>query len=234
MISRKYFLILSLCLLSFSCSSAERFEKGEFECEDFTIPYRFAHFNQNKTDALLFVFLHGKSACGTDNDAQLTKDSLIHAVDYIKSRTLNAFVLAPQCTEERQWGKINSEVKSLIEDFCRKNNIKSENILLCGESMGGGGVWTLINRHPDFARRAVAIASSAPINADYKRLAKTPLYSVLGDVDKIGDPKKVKPVIERLQEMGCEAKIKILENHDHEPTCADGLSEDVLDWLFAD
>ena len=90
-------MVLSLATSLFAQSVRENFAAGNNG-----IPYRLAHFNAEKGgEPFLFVFLHGNSASGTDNEKQLEKDSLLHAVLYIERNGINALVLAPQSPAEK-------------------------------------------------------------------------------------------------------------------------------------
>ena len=65
------------------------FESAQFDGKTTVIPYRFQHF-EGKNVPCIFVFLHGNSASGTDNEKQLEKDTLLNAVSYIEKVTVKA------------------------------------------------------------------------------------------------------------------------------------------------
>ena len=221
------------------------FESAQFEEKETVIPYRFQHF-EGKDVPCLFVFLHGNSASGTDNEKQLEKDTLLNAVSYIEKNKINAFVLAPQSPTDISWIKLSADVRTLVQDFAEKNGVAQDRILLVGESKGAAGLWFLLNRYPGFARKAVALAS-APKDVKTENLLKTGIYGIVGDKDTVGSKKgqklegsvtpkirDTKSVIEALQKKNGDAHMKILKGADHYETCRIGLSDDVLDWLFSE
>ena len=246
---RKIRLIL-LMAITFSLfqqlfADVKGFESAQFDGKTTVIPYRFQHF-EGKDVPSIFVFLHGNSASGTDNEKQLEKDTLLNAVSYIEKNKINAFVLAPQSPADISWVKLSADVRTLVQDFAKKNGIAQDRILLVGESKGAAGLWFLLNRYPGFARKAVALAS-APKDVKTENLMKTGIYGIIGDMDTVGSKKEQKQegsvtpkirdtssVIEALQKKGGDAHMKILKGADHYETCRIGLSNDVLDWLFSE
>ncbi len=225
--------------------STDDFAAAQFQGKKAVIPYRYKHFDSASGEVALFVFLHGNSASGTDNKKQLEKDTLLNAVSYIQKQQLNVFVLAPQSPSELSWTALGDDVKSLVETFAKEHGAASARIFLVGESKGAVGVWSLVNRYPDFASKAVAMATS-PKNIDAKKLLKTPIYAIVGELDTVGSNKKeveenggISPkikanseIVAKVQKLGGEAHLKIIDGADHYETCRVGLSSDVLDWLF--
>jgi len=227
------------------------FLAATFEGESLNIPYRYKQFNAGAGEPVLFVFLHGNSASGTDNQKQVERTPALDAASYIEKHGVSAFVLAPQCPENTPWRAISADLKSLCETFAREHGCA--HIYIAGASKGGSGIWAMASQYPDFAEKAVAIASS-PSDVNLENLLKTALYAVIGSNDVVSNPdakdnalrstksddeiasQKVKrnaDIVAELQYNGGNAHIKILEGYDHKKTCKEGLSEDILDWLFA-
>ena len=120
---RKIRLIL-LMAITFSLfqqlfADVKGFESAQFDGKTTVIPYRFQHF-EGKDVPCIFVFLHGNSASGTDNEKQLEKDTLLNAVSYIEKNKINAFVLAPQSPTDISWVKLSADVRTLVQDFAKK------------------------------------------------------------------------------------------------------------------
>ena len=208
------------------------FVSDVFHTDGLNIPYRYAYFGkQNSADCFLLVYLHGHDACGTDNKKNLERHTVLNSVNYIKSRNMNACMLVPQCTDERQWNSIVPELKSLITAFMQKNAIPTENVFLCGDSMGGIGIWKFIEENPAFAKKAVIIAGR-PDKAKAEKITQTPVFVVAGDKDQRCTLEKVKSFVQKINESGGDARLKILKDSGHLETCRNGMSEDVLEWLL--
>ena len=234
------FMVLALATSLFAQSVRENFAAGNNG-----IPYRLAHFNAEKGgEPFLFVFLHGNSASGTDNEKQLEKDSLLHAVSYIERNGINALVLAPQSPAEKSWGALGGTVNALVSRIAAENGVPPARVFLMGESKGAVGVWSLAERYPDLAAKAVVMASNQPKSAS-KNLAKTEFFIIIGDSDTVGAEKgqkkseaaankvwKNEDFAAQLQAAGGEAHIMVLKDSDHQATAKNGLSDAVLDWLF--
>lgn len=237
-IFRKVSLFLAFCTFLISAAAfADRsqiffneFDSGLYTNDTIELPYRFAHFNESKNcQPVLVVFMHGHSAFGKDNSSQLEKQTLKNVVDYIKENSIDAIVLAPQCDEESKWTEIPEILNFFYAQF--KNENGCSKIILCGDSMGGCGIWLLLDKFPLLAERAVVLGA-APFKPNIRSFTKTPVFAVCGDKDNFGSIKRIEPVINKINEAGGKAFIKILENSEHIETCVNGMSEDVLEFFF--
>ena len=206
------------------------FKSGIYKKNGVELPFRTAHFNGNdKSEPVLVVFMHGHSAFGKDNSNQLTKETLKNIVRYVQKNSLNAFVLAPQCDESSKWTEIPDVLNSFYSEFKEEHGCSK--ILLSGDSMGGCGVWLLIDKFPFLAEKAVVLGA-APFKPNIKNFTKTKIFAVCGENDDFGSIKRIEPVIKKINEMNGSAYIKILKNLDHIQTCMNGMSEDVLEFFF--
>ena len=100
----------------------------------------------------LIVFLHGSGERGSDLD-KLKKHG---PLNYIKSKKLDAYILAPQCPQDKYWN--SEELYLLIQKIIRENKIDTSKIYLTGLSMGAWGAWNLAFEHPELFAALVPIA----------------------------------------------------------------------------
>ncbi len=91
----------------------------------------------------LIVFLHGSGEKGTN--LELVK---VHGpLKYLKSNTLDAWVLAPQCPDGAYWEA--ESLYRLIRKIMADYPIDGSRVHLTGLSMGGWGAWNLAFAHPE-------------------------------------------------------------------------------------
>ncbi len=239
-IFRKVSLVSAFCIFLISAAAfADRsrdlfseFNSGLYTNGSIELPYRFAHFNESEnSQPILVVFMHGHSAFGKDNSSQLEKQTLKNVVTYIEENSIDAIVLAPQCDEESKWTEIPEILNSFYTQFKKENDCSK--IILCGDSMGGCGIWLLLDRFPLLAEKAVVLGA-APFKPNIRNFTKTPVFAVCGDMDDFGSIKRIEPVINKINEAGGKAFIKILKDSQHIETCVNGMSEDVLEFFFTD
>jgi len=207
------------------------FQSGIYKKGEIELPYRFGHFNESEKSPVLIVFMHGHSAFGNDNSIQLTKETLKNIVRYVQKNSVNALVLAPQCNDSTKWTEIPEILNSFYTEFKKENGCSK--ILLAGDSMGGCGIWLLLDKFPSLAEKAVVLGA-APFKPNIRNFTKTEIFAVCGDNDDFGSVKRVEPVIKKINEMNGNAKIKILKNSDHVQTCTNGMSEEILKYFIGD
>ncbi len=106
----------------------------------------------------LIVFLHGSgdNAIPIEHlDWQITSGNIDQLL--VKAKANNAFLLAPQATEN-QWNPTNVQKAMLLAAAAvRSYNIDPNRIYLTGLSMGGGGTWLTLRFHNGI------VAASVPV-----------------------------------------------------------------------
>jgi predicted peptidase len=178
----------------------------EFEARthksDWVMPYRL--FRPKGSGKLpLVVFLHGSGGLGDDNVKQLGLGNIFGTRLWAlpdNQKEFPCYVLAPQT--DRGWVKYGAPspgdsvaravpgfgdgarvALDIIDSLRREHPIDDQRIYLCGQSMGGGGVWHMTAQRPGFFAAAVACCSSATFD-DPTRSAATSIWNFHGDVDK--------------------------------------------------
>ncbi len=131
----------------------------------FSLPYRLyvpPNYDPLKTYPLA-LFLHGAGERGSDNRLQLTGQTGELAL--VNQSLEPIFMLAPQCPLDQQWVNtpfsqgsysiantpLSSSLKtvlSLQSTLQRQYNIDANRLYATGLSMGGYGVWDLMERYP--------------------------------------------------------------------------------------
>ncbi len=108
----------------------------------------------------LILFLHGAGETGTNNTSQVN-GNIDNLLDEVMER--GVFLYAPQAIT-RNWSDTTrtSTVMSMIDQALTDFNVDMDRLYVTGLSMGGGGVWNMVNRYDDRFAAAVPIAGVAP------------------------------------------------------------------------
>lgn len=150
----------------------------------------------------LVVFLHGAGERGNDNRQQLR-----HCVRFFLEDSVSGgfpfLMLLPQCPEGERW--VNTDwrlpqhqmyenptaqlrgVMTLVDSLTTAGAVDSSRIYFCGISMGGFGVWEVLQRWPQKIAAAIAICGGGD-PAYARRMKDIPIYIFHGDKDKLVKP----------------------------------------------
>jgi poly(3-hydroxybutyrate) depolymerase len=108
----------------------------------------------------LVMFLHGVGERGNDNALQLSAwpDCLVY-VSYSRQLIRPAFFVAPQCPVTRAWNDpvMVTQLLALFDALAAEFSIDTNRVSVTGLSMGGYGVWALLQQRPAFFAAAVPI-----------------------------------------------------------------------------
>jgi predicted esterase len=108
----------------------------------------------------LILFLHGAGETGTNNISQINGniDNLLQG-----AKDNGTFLYAPQATTFT-WADTTrtTNVMSMIDQALLDFNVDPNRLYVTGLSMGGGGVWNMLNRFDDRFAAGVPIAAVSP------------------------------------------------------------------------
>jgi len=107
----------------------------------------------------LIVFLHGAGESGTNNLAQINVniDNLL-----AEAKERGAFLYAPQTNASWSPTTITNHVATMLDRAVAEYLVDDSRIYATGLSMGGGGVWNMLNRYPERFAAGVPIAAVSP------------------------------------------------------------------------
>src|SRR5260370_9664385 len=158
-------------------------------------PYRLfvpANYDPGQKYPLIF-WLHGANGRGSDNLKQISggNENGTHVWTTTANQAhLPAFVLAPQCPEDRYWSEpenneISPQLQMALDILAagqKEFSIDRDLRYLAGQSMGGLGVWALLQSQPD--RWAAALVLCAFDNfTNVKGIAHVPVWVFQDDAD---------------------------------------------------
>ena len=209
------------------------------------LPYRLfvpLGYDANRKYPLL-LWLHGGTGRGSDNVRQLTRENQLGTHFWITSEAqakFPVFVLAPQCPSGENWaepefnqpGKALQLTMEILAKVEKQFSIDPERVYIAGQSMGGLGVWSLLQMYP--GQWAAAIVMSAyDTFTDIPAIAKVPLWVFQGDADESVPVDTVRRMMRQLNK--AHANLRYTEYHkvDHEVWNKAFAEPDLIPWLSA-
>ena len=207
------------------------------------LPYRLyvpREYSKEHTYPLVF-WLHGGTGRGSDNLKQLTRQNERGTHFWISDDAQSkfpAFVLVPQCPSDQVWAdpEFNQPSRALelsLEILAKVQKdyaIDPDRIYLAGQSMGGLGVWSLLQKYPE--KWAGAIVMSAFDNfSDPQAIARIPLWVFQGDQDMSVPVNLVRGMMKQLEKLHANVRYTEYRNTDHEVWNKAFAEPDLLPWL---
>ncbi len=209
------------------------------------MPYRlFVPFGYDSSKNYpLLLWLHGGTGRGEDNVKQITRQNEIATHFWTKSDVqaqFPVFVLVPQCPSGEIWAdpEINQPSKALemaLEILSKVENefaIDPDRVYIAGQSMGGSGVWSLLQVYPD--KWAAAMVLSAFDNfTNVQAISRVPLWVFQGDADQSVPVDLVRQMMKQLKKASANARYTEYHKTDHEVWNRVFTEPDLLPWLVA-
>ncbi|MCD9576481.1 prolyl oligopeptidase family serine peptidase [Flavobacterium soyae] len=177
----------------------------------------------------LIVFISGDGEKGTD----IEKIKVHGPLKYLKTNTLDAYVLAPQCKEQENWD--TESIYELILKIQKENKIDSERIYVTGLSSGGWASWNLAFAHPDLFAANVPVAGFVDLIQLEKtcEIANIPtriFHGLLDDVVKVDYAISVYKELKK-----CNAKdvqLTIFDDAGHDSWTRVYDNPEIYDWML--
>lgn len=165
----------------------------------------------NDTSGLpLIIYLHGSGEVGNNLDS-LANVSLPKFLK--KGNNINAVIIAPQLSN-CCWTAKTTEVKQLIDTVVRTYNLDPNKISITGHSLGGQGVYDMINDYPGFFSAGVPISGWG--NSSWARnIASTPIQAYHGDKDTSVSYSAGVAIVKAIQQAGGNATMNTIEGAGH-------------------
>ena len=138
-------------VISEDATTAPSFEPKAYDGLKYQV---LANLVEGEQKPIFVIYLHSHNGSGNDNQKQLSQPSVTKMKDYLVSKKIPAYFLAPQCPSDYEWIENKStpgckdKVVGLIKHFIAENIIDTDCVYICGTSMGGWGVWTILKENP--------------------------------------------------------------------------------------
>ncbi|MEO1824293.1 MAG: prolyl oligopeptidase family serine peptidase [Roseibacillus sp.] len=176
------------------------------------------------------VYLHGSAKCGTDNEKQTKVAVPASFVANIAKRP--CILIAPQCNHGQAWMTRSGEsVLSLLDDFLETTRVADpKRVYLTGFSLGGYGVWHLIDKRPELFAAAVPLAGAANIS-DVSHLKDVNIWIFHGRRDKSVKVQRARDISLALKKKGISHKYSELPAG-HLITSKVFNEDEIHEWIF--
>ncbi len=194
----------------------------------------------------LVLFLHGAGERGNDNLSQLRYIDTIFASKWFQGK-YPSFILAPQCPPGKKWVNVDWSQKSikqpqqasqpmfatmqLLERIVKRYPIDKSKIYVIGLSMGGFGVWDILNRMPHFFAAGVAICGGADTSIA-KNIAHIPVWVFHGAKDNVVPVELSRNMVKTLKKYGAHPHYTEYPNVKHGAWFKALSNRNLYKWLF--
>ena len=211
-----------------------RFSRETFSLGSNTLSYREADIcHDGMEKPILVLYLHGGSARGDDNEAQLREAAVSVIYQYLYSRQIPATLIVPQCPSGGGWtGQLRKVVNELMKRKSNDGAHDANRVYVMGGSMGGTGTWAQLSHFPDFYAAAMPVAGN-PTGLDAENVATTPVLTVMGTADNMMSIPSVEQFQTEVLAVGGTLILEIEQGWSHPTTCEQSYTDQRLDWLFS-
>lgn len=212
------------------------------------LPYRLLlpdHYDKTRHYPMI-IFLHGLSQRGDDNVKQL--DDIAPVVgNWWFRRKYPCFVLVPQCPDNQRWISAQHSADTYVSDpqpmpavsltlgaierVCRTYPVDRKRIYATGISIGGSGVWDMLQRRPELFAAAVPICAQVD-PAIAPRIKGIPVWIFHGAQDTYIDVQEVRGMIRGLRRAGGQPRYTEYADDDHMIWERVYAEERLFPWLF--
>lgn len=194
----------------------------------------------------LVLFLHGSDRRGADNKRQL-KDGVYDIIAYSEKTNKPFILLAPQCPKKILWvdtpweadDHTMPEVPSqpmkltieLLQTAIIEMPVDTNRVYVTGLSVGGFGVWDLLQRKPELFAAAVPVCGGGDRTLADK-IKHIPIWAFHGEKDKIVKTTRSRMMIEALREIGGTPRYTEYKGVGHNAWTQTYKNEEMLEWFF--
>jgi predicted peptidase len=178
------------------------------------MPYRLfipPGYDSSKKYPLIFWF-HGGSGRGSNNESQISNENEKGSHVWTtpeNQATFPAFVLAPQCAQNENWSnpdfnEVAGPLQLAMEIFAvvqKDYSIDPDRSFLVGQSMGGLGVWTLLQSYPQLWAGAVVVSSYDNFT-NVQAITRVPLWIFQSEMDMTVPVDLVRQMVKQIKKAG--------------------------------
>ena len=179
----------------------------------------------------LVLLMHGLSNSGSDNLRQLAMPAIKPLLNYLRQHKIKALVLIPQCPKDKSWIRDSDMLEilhDLVETKREKYNISYAHSIISGFSMGGGGCFSYMMRHPKVFRKAILVSAGGRAARPDKLQGE--FYIAVGSRDRFVSPENSEKFAKELSRKN---KVRFeMPDLDHIETAQKIYSGDCWDWAF--
>ena len=188
-----FFCCLSVAIaLSFDLNAQQVFKTTKSSVIGY-LEYLPEDYHRNAADYPVVIFLHGRGEKGPNSTSpevlergakELTKLGPPH---FVKKGTRFPFILISPQLKSRYSDWPLWYVLEVLEHVKSTLRVDAKRIYLTGLSLGGGGVWTTAEKHPEIFAAIAPVCGSRNSRSEARRIADNnlPVWAFHGDKDNI-------------------------------------------------
>ncbi len=152
----------------------------------------------------VFVFLHGRSLCGS-NIERVKRYGMLYAMQ--RGHKVPGFVIAPQTQ-----GAWNAHKVMEVVDYVLQNNPSADasRVYVCGMSLGGYGTMEVVGKYPDRIAAAVGLCGGGA-TSDASNWAKVPIRLYHGTADRAVPISESRKIYKAVKAVNSDADIELFE-----------------------
>ncbi len=186
-------------------------------------------FDENKKYPLVF-FLHGAGERGDDLDVAQRHGFMKHVRESGKEYPF--IFVSPQCPNGKYWGCYTESLIAFLDYICEELPIDLDRVYLTGLSMGGTGTWMLAMADSQrYAAIAPVCGSGICWNAEMVK--DIPILMYHGDCDDVVPITESITMLNAVNKMGGNARLKILYGVDHGGWETAYAGDELVNWLLS-
>lgn len=225
--------ILTFAAIMFGYLALAQDVAGDFKievCQDVDLGYLLHRPGDLQTKKPLIVFLHGSGEKGTD----VEKVKVHGPFKYLKTGSIDAYILAPQCRENEYWEP--ESIYLLIQRILKENkNIDTKRIYLTGLSLGGWGTFKLGMAHPEMFAALVPICGFTDRldRDDACKIKDIPTRIYHGVLDDVVSPDYAMSIYKTLKACGGNVSLTLFDDANHDSWSRVYNGSEVYAWMLS-
>lgn len=189
------------------------------------VTYYPKEFDINKQYPLV-IYLHGAGTRG--RNVLLLSDYPIF--QFVEKQHVEAIFVLPQCYGD-SWFDIFEQLQDFVHHVMKAEYVNKSKVYLMGASMGGYATWQLAMTHPEWFAAIVPICGGGMYwNAG--RLTKLGVWAFHGSDDSGVFCEESEKMVQRINEMGGNAKLTVLEGIGHDAWTSTFQNVEMWKWLL--
>jgi predicted peptidase len=189
----------------------------------------------------LVLWLHGGEGRGSDNLQQIVHTNQTGAHVWLAPEIqlkFPAFVLAPQCPINENWADpdLNQPSKALqlalqiLAAIQKEFSIDPDRVYVVGQSMGGLGVYSLLQLYPEKWAGAIILAAYDNFT-NANAISRVPLWVFQGDQDQTVPVTMVRDMMHQLKKVKANLRYTEYRKADHNIWDRAFAEPELIPWL---
>ena len=189
-----------------------------------------------KGETWMVLVFHGMSACGDDNLRQLASPAIKPLLNYVRRKKIKTLVLVPQCPADASWARGGEKpVLGLVDELAnakrREYGVAPERSIATGFSMGAGGCYFLLMKHPGEFTRAIVVGAGGM--ESWAQKLRGAFYIATGTEDQFSSADSAEALARAIAERGNVVRFEKLVGADHLQSADMVYGGDCWEWAFS-